>query len=189
MFLIIPWSLNFIEIVFKIKILPSQKTHRRCYIVRLVTASWEEQSFLRYKKKSCTLCGQTAEPLNVKPDGTYSYFSALQDSLREGWIFVVSKLIPCRILCSAFIIRWFLCQTCLYRLVLSVNLCDSFNLLATDFFFQILAHPVFKMWVIQIPNKVALRNKRHFEEKKWRLYSMFKIFSTDICWMNIKWGI
>jgi hypothetical protein len=33
-------------------------------------------------------------------------------------------------------------------------------------FFQILAHPVFKMWVIQKPNKVALWNKRHFEEKK-----------------------
>ena len=56
-------------------------------------------------------------------------------------------------------------------------------------FFQILAHPVFKMWVIQKPSKVALWNKRHFEEKKWRLYSMFKIFSTDICWINIKWGI
>ena len=64
-----------------------------------------------------------------------------------------------------------------------------FNLLATDFFFQILAHPVFKMWVIQKPNKVALWNKRRFEEKKWRLYSMFKIFSTEICWINIKWGI
>ena len=56
-------------------------------------------------------------------------------------------------------------------------------------FFQILAHPVLKMWVIQKPNKVALWNKRYFEEKKWRLYIMFKIFSTDICWINIKWGI
>ena len=33
-------------------------------------------------------------------------------------------------------------------------------------FFQILAHPVCKMWVIQKPNKIALWNKRHFEEKK-----------------------
>ena len=56
-------------------------------------------------------------------------------------------------------------------------------------FLQILAHSVFKMWVIRKPNNVALWNKRHFEEKKWRLYSMFKIFSTDICWINIKWGI
>ena len=43
------------------------------------------------------------------------------------------------------------------------------NLSATDFFFQILAHPVFKMWVIQKPNKVALWNKRHFEEKKMEI--------------------
>ena len=34
------------------------------------------------------------------------------------------------------------------------------------FFFQILAHPVFKLWVIQKPNKVALWNKRHFEGEK-----------------------
>ena len=43
------------------------------------------------------------------------------------------------------------------------------NLLATDFFFQILAHPEFKMWVIQKTNKVALWNKRHFEEKKMEI--------------------
>ena len=45
----------------------------------------------------------------------------------------------------------------------------GFNLLATDFFFQISAHSVFKMWVIQKPNKVALWNKRHFEEKKMEI--------------------
>jgi hypothetical protein len=45
----------------------------------------------------------------------------------------------------------------------------TINLLAMDFFFQILAHPVFKMWVIQKPNKVALRNKRHFEEEKMEI--------------------
>ena len=45
----------------------------------------------------------------------------------------------------------------------------NFNLLAKDFFFQILAHPVFKMWVIQKPNKVAIWNKRHFEEKKMEI--------------------
>ena len=69
------------------------------------------------------------------------------------------------------------------------NSSTKFNLLATDFFFSHFSTPVFKMWLIQKPNKVALWNKRHFEEKKWRLYSMFKIFSTDICWINIKWGI
>ena len=53
------------------------------------------------------------------------------------------------------------------------------NLLATDFFFQILAHPVFKMWVIQKPNKVALWNKRHFEGKKMEI--------TQHVW-NIQYG-
>ena len=45
----------------------------------------------------------------------------------------------------------------------------TINLLATDFFLQILACPVFKMWVIQKPNKVALWNKRHFEEEKMEI--------------------
>ena len=45
---------------------------------------------------------------------------------------------------------------------------NLFNLLATDFF-QILAHFVFKIWVIQKPNKVALWNKRHFEEKRMEI--------------------
>ena len=34
------------------------------------------------------------------------------------------------------------------------------------FFFLILAHPVYKMWIIQEPNKLALWNKLYFEEKK-----------------------
>ena len=33
-------------------------------------------------------------------------------------------------------------------------------------FFLILGHPVYKMWMIQEPNKLELRNKLHFEEKK-----------------------
>jgi hypothetical protein len=33
-------------------------------------------------------------------------------------------------------------------------------------FFKILAHPVYKIWIIQEPKKVALWNKRHFEEEK-----------------------
>ena len=32
--------------------------------------------------------------------------------------------------------------------------------------FLILAHPVYKLWLIQEPNKLALWNKLHFEEKK-----------------------
>ena len=33
-------------------------------------------------------------------------------------------------------------------------------------FFLILAHPVYKMWIIQEPNTLELWNKLHFEEKK-----------------------
>jgi len=40
------------------------------------------------------------------------------------------------------------------------------NLLAPELFFLILAHPVYKMWIIQTPNALELWNKLHFEEKK-----------------------
>ena len=44
--------------------------------------------------------------------------------------------------------------------------CFHFNLLEPEFYIYILAHPVGKMRIVQEPNKVALLNKRHFEEKK-----------------------
>ena len=40
------------------------------------------------------------------------------------------------------------------------------NHLAPELFFLILAHPVYKMWIIQEPKKLALWNKLHFEEKE-----------------------
>ena len=40
------------------------------------------------------------------------------------------------------------------------------NPLAPELFFLILAHPVYEMWIIQGPKKLALWNKLHFEEKK-----------------------
>ena len=62
----------------------------------------------------------------------------------------------------------------------------SFILLAPELFFLILAHSVYKMWIIQEPNTSELWNKLHFEDrKKRRVYTMFKIFSTYICWINI----
>ena len=54
---------------------------------------------------------------------------------------------------------------------------NSLNLLAPELFFLILAYPVYKMWITQEPNTLKLWNKLHFEEKKRRLYTMFKIFS------------
>ena len=35
-----------------------------------------------------------------------------------------------------------------------------------NYFFLILAHPVYKMWIIQEPNMLELWNKLHFEEEK-----------------------
>ena len=35
-----------------------------------------------------------------------------------------------------------------------------------NYFFLILAHPVYKMWIIQEPNTLDLWNKLHFEEEK-----------------------
>ena len=42
----------------------------------------------------------------------------------------------------------------------------SLNRLTPELFFLMLAHPVYKMWITQEPNKLALWNKLHFEEKK-----------------------
>ena len=35
-----------------------------------------------------------------------------------------------------------------------------------NYFFLILAHPVYKIWIIQEPNTLELWNKLHFEEEK-----------------------
>jgi len=35
-----------------------------------------------------------------------------------------------------------------------------------NYFFLILAHPIYKMWIIQEPNRLDLWNKLHFEEEK-----------------------
>jgi len=42
----------------------------------------------------------------------------------------------------------------------------NINPLAPEFFFLILAHSVYKMWIIQEAKKLALWNKLHFVEKK-----------------------
>jgi hypothetical protein len=63
---------------------------------------------------------------------------------------------------------------------------DAVNLIEPELFFLILEHPVYKMWIIREPNTLELWNKLHFEEKKKRrVYTMFKIFSTYICWISI----
>ena len=39
------------------------------------------------------------------------------------------------------------------------------NLMAPELFFLILAHSVYKMWIIQELNMLELLNKLHFEEE------------------------
>jgi len=61
----------------------------------------------------------------------------------------------------------------------------SFNFWRRNYFF-ILAHPIYKMWIIQEPDTLELWNKLHFEEeKKRRVYTVFKVFIIYICWINI----
>jgi len=43
---------------------------------------------------------------------------------------------------------------------------SAFNILAQELFFLILAHSVYKIWIIQEPNTLELWNKLHFEEEK-----------------------
>jgi len=41
-----------------------------------------------------------------------------------------------------------------------------FNILAPELFFLILAHTVYKMWIIQERNMLEIWNNLHFEEEK-----------------------
>ena len=43
---------------------------------------------------------------------------------------------------------------------------DHYKCRYAGIFFLILAHPVYKMRIIQEPNTLELRNKLHFEDKK-----------------------
>ena len=57
---------------------------------------------------------------------------------------------------------------------------SDINLLAPELFFLILAHPVYKMWIIQESNTLELWNKLHFEEKKNGEYIPCLKYSVDI---------
>ena len=49
------------------------------------------------------------------------------------------------------------------------------NLLGPELFFLILAHPVYKMWVIQEPNTLESWNKLHFEEREKKTESIYRV--------------
>ena len=54
------------------------------------------------------------------------------------------------------------CSTAQYIVTMS-SFRHMFNLLAPELFFLILAHSVYKTWIIQEPNKLELWNKLHFK--------------------------
>jgi hypothetical protein len=56
-------------------------------------------------------------------------------------------------------------KNCCIRLVIYLNCTMMHGLKNLKFYILILAQPVFKKWIIHKPKKVALWNKRHFEEK------------------------
>jgi len=70
---------------------------------------------------------------------------------------------------------------CMFRFRYTCNI----NLLAPELFFFNFSTSVYKIWIIQEPNTLELWNKLHFVEKNRRIYTMFKIFSTYMCWINI----
>ena len=45
---------------------------------------------------------------------------------------------------------------------------DVLSFWRRNFFFLILAHSVYKMWIKQEPNKLDLWNKPHFDEEKMK---------------------
>ena len=54
----------------------------------------------------------------------------------------------------------------LYALCRMDEVTCKFNLSAPELFILILAHSVYKMWIIQEPNKLELWNKLNFKERK-----------------------
>ena len=60
----------------------------------------------------------------------------------------------------------FICKHFTIKHFTGIALQPLFNLLAPELFFLILAHSIYKMWIIQGPNKLELWNKVHFKEEK-----------------------
>ena len=61
---------------------------------------------------------------------------------------------------------------------------STVNLLAPELFFFNFSTPVHKMWIIQEPNVRIMKQAPFWREKKRRVYTMFKIFSTYICYFH-----
>ena len=62
--------------------------------------------------------------------------------------------------------NWIICFLWISEQTAVVSLYTDLTFWRWNFFFLILAHPVYKMWIIQEPNTLELWNKLHFEKEK-----------------------
>jgi len=74
----------------------------------------------------------------------------------------------------------FIHQLMHYWVVLKTVLKLALTFWRRNYFFLILAHPVYKIWIIQEPNMLELWNKLHFEEKKNGEYTQCLKYSVPI---------
>jgi hypothetical protein len=137
----------------------------------LMYAAWQFQ--LKKWNVSCPSTKSVKRVMTITAGQRFSNFFSSGDHLSQNILRTTLLLAPLKANLSFLEMFW-----------------AYVNLLAPEFGIKILAHPVCKMRIIQEPKKVALWNKRHFEEKKRRACSMFKKFRTNICWKKyIKWGV
>jgi len=71
-------------------------------------------------------------------------------------------------------------KNCSIRLVIYLNCTMMHGLTNLKFYIWILGHPVCKTWIIHKPKKVALWNKRHFEELLKKIYIKCNIWRVAV---------
>jgi hypothetical protein len=75
-------------------------------------------------------------------------------------------------------------KNCCIMLVIYLNCTIMHGLTKLKFYIYILAHPVYKMWIIQEPKKIAFWNKRQKKKKKRECAACLK-YSVHIVVENI----
>ena len=125
-------------------------------------------------------------PLFLRPFGLYcnACFGSLfvstlcMCSSHFFWYCFISFTILCAPVFS--LIQWFFSLSnfvipskCLKNFICAASKCCSSLFFSTQ------------MWILQEPKKIALWNKPHLEKTKRGMWSMFKIFSKYICWVNV----
>ena len=82
---------------------------------------------------------------------------------RYAWPFSLTELNFCSSLSDTYYLLWL---WWLFSTTLENFFVCPLAFWRRNYFFFILAHPVYKMWIIQEPNTLELWNKLHFEEEK-----------------------